>query len=409
MASATESKGKHPDGMIRNILLLSCGWCFGVAAPFVQISTSAVVAQELVGTEYATVPLGVIMVVSAFSAGTVPMLSERYGTQRVYLSGALLGLFGATLCFSAVQWLEGSTAFALFVAGSFPQGITYACINGFRFTAVQLSTTDFAPKAISLVIAGGIFASVAGPLVALWSRTALEVNFAGAYLHVMVLYVFLFISIYFIDFSKAPSKQHNTDPEKATPVEKRPLFAIVGRRKVLAVIALQAISYSGMAALMSALPPAMILDGFSFNQSTFAIVAHMLGMFVPSLFSGDLVAKFGKYRFMVFGFLILLLGSLLFLVNRSLEIYIIGILIVGIGWNFSFVPASAIFATFFTPAEKSYVVSFNEFIVIGILGIVIASSATILNALGWVNFTVVFSVYVGIGLVLSSIECMLND
>jgi len=156
---------------------------------------------------------------------------------------------------------------------------------------------------------------------------------------------------------------------------------------------------------MGVTPVSMSEDGFNFNQSTTAIVGHMLGMFVPSLFTGHLVAKTGPYRFMMFGFLVLLFGSLLFLVDRSLAIYTTGILIVGVGWNFSFIPASAIFTTFFTSAERGYVVGFNEFIVIGSVGIITATAGTIFEKIGsWNKFVAVFSCYIGVSVILCSFE-----
>eukprot|EP00511_Aplanochytrium_stocchinoi_P000367 CAMPEP_0204822982 /NCGR_PEP_ID=MMETSP1346-20131115/1171_1 /ASSEMBLY_ACC=CAM_ASM_000771 /TAXON_ID=215587 /ORGANISM="Aplanochytrium stocchinoi, Strain GSBS06" /LENGTH=423 /DNA_ID=CAMNT_0051949503 /DNA_START=309 /DNA_END=1577 /DNA_ORIENTATION=- len=389
---------QNPKGMLWNVCLLGAGWCFGIASAFAQISTSALVATELAGAEYSTVPLGLIMLASAISAGFVPILAQRYGTKRVYLVGGLSGLLGGILCFVAVNSLEGETAFAVFVLGSVPQGFTYACTNNFRFVATQFSTPEFAPKAISIVMAGGIFAAPLGPLLTVWSRTALSVLYAGAYLQVIVLYILLIISLTLIDFGRLdrPKTAQNSGDEQHGDIErsesatdnvkmqevKRPLLKIISRREVVSIIVLQAISYSGMAALMGVTPVSMSEDGFNFNQSTTAIVGHMLGMFVPSLFTGHLVAKTGPYRFMMFGFLVLLFGSLLFLVDRSLAIYTTGILIVGVGWNFSFIPASAIFTTFFTSAERGYVVGFNEFIVIGSVGIITATAGTIFEKIG---------------------------
>lgn len=198
------------------------------------------------------------------------------------------------------------------------------------------------------------------------------------------------------DFELPPSPVPTT-----TTSPPRPLQDILSQWQFMFMIICQTISYSSMGGLMVATPLAMRDKNFSFNDSTSAIQLHMIGMFLPSLITGDVVASLGKVMTMLLGSLILLAGNnthivveqtnlksyfpiimicagaLLFYTGDSKATYMSAIAIVGLGWNFSFIPSTALLTTLYKPSEKSGVQAVNDLCVIGMLAACLASAGTI--------------------------------
>eukprot|EP00054_Salpingoeca_dolichothecata_P004614 m.31248 g.31248 ORF g.31248 m.31248 type:complete len:179 (+) comp14724_c0_seq2:812-1348(+) len=160
------------------------------------------------------------------------------------------------------------------------------------------------------------------------------------------------------------------------------------------------ISYSAMGALMGAAPLEMKEEGHSFIDSTLAIEMHVLGMFIPALFSGDLVKLCGGGFMVMVGFTILAGGAAFFYIAKSVAVFAVGLTVVGVGWNFSFVGATSLLTTTFTPAEKTGVQGVNETVVLGMLAVCITTASELLEATGWTLFVTIYLAWASVGLVL---------
>ena len=206
----------------------------------------------------------------------------------------------------------------------------------------------------------------------------------------MCLYLALFVAVWFIDFQKPKAASSDEKPRSLKTLARQPGF--------LVSIFLASISYGAMGGLMAAVPLEMKKEGYDFDDSTLAIQMHMLGMFLPSFISGDLVRKFGKLPVMTFGFLILLGGAFIFYASDSRTIFALGIAVEGIGWNISFVPATALLADNHKPSEQREVQALNEVIVLGSLAICLFTASYALDAFGWDLFVGFHAIYIFIGL-----------
>jgi hypothetical protein len=146
------------------------------------------------------------------------------------------------------------------------------------------------------------------------------------------------------------------------------------------LIICQSFSYNIMALYMSDIQLPMASFGYDADQRTNAIFAHMLGMFLPSLFSGSVITTFGTWPSTCIGFIIILLGGDLFYVNNSLSMFTIGITVVGIGWNISFVGPSAALSKVYNEKERSKVQGFNDGIMLFTIGVFQLSASSIYEA-----------------------------
>lgn len=162
-----------------------------------------------------------------------------------------------------------------------------------------------------------------------------------------------------------------------------------------------AVSYSTMGGLMAATPVAMADVGHSFADSTLAIELHVLGMFVPSLFSGDLVRRLGVFPMMVAGLLILGGGAAVYYAGEEVWHFSLAIALVGIGWNFAFVASTGLYSKLVRPHEQPVAQRFNEIIVLGSLSIFLVSSSYMLEELGFDGFVLFHIVFSAVGVVIA--------
>ena len=407
--SETETEAEEVAGfpvrvIVKNVLLISLCWSFGIAAAFTQISTTTLAAKDLNGASTSTIPLGSIMAVSAVYSYVLPKVDARLGLRNSYLTAAAAGVVGAGISVGAMMGLSGIEGFALLVVGALPQGLTYATTNSFRNLVVDFSGAKYAATSVATVVGGGILSAFIGPELSKYTRTGLDVEYAASYILLLALYAAQFVALCFIDFHLLAEREKNrNNPDKAGEgAVVRTWRQIVSTREYITAVGLQVISYSAMGALMTATPLAMRDEGFSFDESTSAITGHMLGMFVPSLISGKVTKVLKPLPTCLLGFLILLLGALVFYINRSLEAFISGITLVGIGWNFSFIPTVTLYNTrVCQPSEKKLVQGTTDLAVVGGLALFVFSSGFLYGAVGWDAFVAIFSGYTGVAVLWS--------
>jgi len=397
--------------MLKNVLLLSCCWCYGIAALFVNVSTTTLAAKDMKSKATATVPLGVMLIVGALSTTVVPRFVAAFGSRTTFLASAMLGVIGALVNFFAIRNRgdddDDAMSFLMLSLGAIPQGFTYACTNNYRFAVMMFSPPEFASRAIALVVLGGTAAAGIGPELSKFTRTAMgddvDEEHAGSYLLLLAIYAALLLTVLVVDWGRAEeiaaAKKAKALAAQSEDEQPRPVRDIFSQPAFMSAVAFQTISYSAMGAIMAATPLAMAADGFSFAESTTAITCHMLGMFIPSLFSGQVIKKHGTDKSIFGGFLILLLGACVFFTSRELASYIVGLTVVGVGWNFSFVGATTLLTTLYRPCEKTEVQAYNDLVVVGVLALLMFTTSFLLAAVGsWDVFVAIHVAYIAVAL-----------
>ena len=142
-------------------------------------------------------------------------------------------------------------------------------------------------------------------------------------------------------------------------------------------------AYGMMNLLMTATPLAMVGCGLSADQSAWVIQWHVLAMYVPSFFTGALIARYGAARIIAIGLALNALAALVNLTGLRMENFGFGLVLLGLGWNFAFIGATTIVAGCHRPAERAKVQGLNDFAVFATVAGTSFASGQLLAALGW--------------------------
>lgn len=312
---------------------------------------------------FATLPISLIVLGSMLSATPVSAIMQKYGRRVGFFVGTAFGTAGAAVGAYALS----IASFPLFLLGSFLTG-TYMSAHGFyRFAAADTASDTFRPKAISYVMAGGLAAAIIGPQLVKLTSDAFVVPFLGAYMTVIAINLFGSVLFLFLDIPK-PAAPSADAPKGRSRLEllKTPQIAV-------AVICAM-VSYALMNLVMTSTPLAVVGCGFEQDNAADVVSAHVLAMYVPSFFTGHLIARFGTEKVMAAGLLILAGAGAVALQGVQLENFFIALILLGLGWNFGFIGATTLLANSHTAEERGRMQGLNDLLVFG--GVTLASLAS---------------------------------
>ena len=334
-----------------NVLLIAVSPLIGASlAPSASWSTAPVATQWL-GLMCATIPASLIM--------------ARLGRKRGFMLGNFVGLIGALV---ALQALIGER-FGLFLLATWLIGIGIGFGQLYRFAAVEAAPTPMRDRAIGLVMGGGVLAAFAGPWLARVSRELGEVPFLGSFVGLAALYA---LALVVLMLTKLPPASRTHGEGIAL---RQPAF-------ILAVSAAM-VGYGVMNLAMTATPLAMAGAGHHFNHVSMTIQWHVVAMFLPSFFTGHLATRFGAKRVIVAGCLLLVASALVAQLGISLAGFNVALILLGLGWNFTFLPATGLLTESYRPVDKARTQAANEFLVFGTAAITALLAGPLVSGLGW--------------------------
>ncbi len=338
----------------------------------------------------ATVPLS--MYVLGLAAGTLPtgMISRAYGRRVAFIAGTACGACTGLLAAFAI--LRGS--FVLFCCATFLGGLYGSVSQSYRFAAADGASAAFRPKAVSWVMAGGVFAGVLGPQLVQWTM-----DIWSPYLFAFSFVVQAAVALV------AMAILSGVDAPKPAPADLhrgRPLFEIARQPRFIAAALCGVIAYPTMNLVMTSAPLAMKMCGLSLSDSNFGIQWHIVAMYGPSFFTGTLIARFGAPRVVAAGLLLEACGAIIGLSGITAVHFWATLIVLGLGWNFGFVGASALVLETHRPEERNKVQAFNDFLVFGMMAVGSFSSGQLLANYGWaaVNWVVFPPVLLGVTVLL---------
>ena len=362
-----------------NVLRLAAAQALAGANASVIFATGAILGATLAPDPgYATLPISIFVV--GMAAGTLPTgwISREHGRRAAFVigtgCGALTGLLGALAVLIA--------SFPLFCLATFVGGLYAAVAQSFRFAAADGASAAFRPKAVSWVMAGGVFAGVLGPqLVNVTMDLWPPYLFAASYLAQSVVALVAMAVLSGVDLPKPPPSDRAAG---------RPLIEIVRQPRFLTAAACGVVSYALMNLVMTSAPLAMQICGHALSSSNLAIQWHVIAMYGPSFFTGALIARFGTQRIVALGLAITAAAAITGLSGITVAHFWSALILLGVGWNFGFVGASAMVLEAHRPEERNKVQAFNDFLVFGTMAIGSFSSGQLLAAYGWdaVNWVV---------------------
>ncbi|NLZ78433.1 MAG: MFS transporter [Gammaproteobacteria bacterium] len=355
-------------------------WGLAVAQALLTTGNILLVAvSALIGKQLASHPALITLPVALQFLGmimaTLPAahLMQKMGRKVGFVLGNCIGLLGTWV---ALQGLQANSLMH-FASGTFLIGMAIGTAQQYRFAALDVCSLEQRPRAISMVMAGGILAAVLGPNLAIWSRQWFDGNpFEGAFYGLFLVYMLALLLIVSLPLARPVKSAVQQSTRSYAQLFKQPLL--------VAAIASGAIGYAVMVLLMTATPIAMQNDEFPFSNIAWVIQWHVLGMYVPSFFTGHLIRRFSSRSVIVWGCATLALCVLVNVLGQSYWHYWLGLLLLGVGWNFTFIGATHLLTFTYEPAEQGKVQGINEFMVFtaAALGSLLAGVGV--DKLGWV-------------------------
>lgn len=355
-----------------NIVRLALAQALAGANSVVVYATGAIVGNMLAPTPMlATLPVSIFVV--GMAACILPMgaLARRHGRRAAFLAGTASGVLTGLLAALAVV----TSGFWLFCLATFFGGAYAAVVLSFRFAAADGVEPKRRARALSLVMAGGVAAGVVGPQLVTWT-----INLWPPYVFAATFLVqaaVAAVSALILLGVRLPM------PTAADLAGGRPLAAIVRQPRFIAAAIYGAVSYMLMNFLMTAAPLAMHLCGHPQESANLGLQWHVIAMYAPSFYTGDLIARFGAGRVAAAGLTLTGLAAAVGLGGVDVDHFWWMLILLGLGWNFGFLGASAMVLECHRPEERTRVQSFNDFIVFGLMAIGSFSSGGLLSAYGW--------------------------
>ncbi len=355
-----------------NVLRLAIGQALAGANASVIFATGAIIGSTLAPEpSLATVPISVFVVGMALGTLPVGWLARTYGRRMAFMAGggagALAGLIAATALL--VQ------SFGLYCVATLCGGFYAAVVLSFRFAAADGASPAFRAKALSWVMAGGVFAGVIGPQLVTWTMDLWSPNlFVVSYLAQAGVALLAMAVLSGVDLPR---------PVRGEAAGGRPLMEIVRQPRFMVAVLCGVVSYVLMNLVMTSAPLAMHMCGLSLSASNSAIQWHIVAMYGPSFFTGSLILRFGAARVVAAGLALTACAAVVGLLGVTVGHFNAVLVLLGLGWNFGFVGASAMVLESHRPEERTRVQSFNDFLVFGTMAVGSFSSGQLLTALGW--------------------------
>jgi predicted MFS family arabinose efflux permease len=361
----------------RTALILASSQAIVGSAAVVAISLGALAGQYLLDADksLATAPVTGFNVGVALGAIPAAALIRLLGQRNGFQVGTAITALGGLIATAALL----QSSFWLFVAGLLVLGLGGAFVQQFRFAAADNAPPEFKARAISFVLAGGVFTAIIGPQIVIFTRDLLApVMFAGAFAAILGLAAVGAVLLSFLRVKAKTSAhdEHIVEPARAlSEIAMQPQFAI----GLLCAVG----SYALMSFVMTGAPLAMVGCGFSPDEAAIGISWHVMAMFGPSFFTGALIARFGKETIVATGLILLIACATVALSGIQLWQFWTALILLGLGWNFAFIGATAMVAGSYRSSEKSKVQGLHDFILFGSVALGSLMSGAVYNAWGW--------------------------
>ncbi|MCK2089004.1 MFS transporter [Thauera aromatica] len=359
--------------MKKNLWLLAIAQGLFLTNNVVFIAINGLVGLRLASVPWmATLPVMGYVVGGALSTGLVARSQQRWGRKVSFQLGLLVAFLSVLLCAFALS--IGS--FWLLVAGTVVAG--YYSANGqlYRFAAGELAPPAFREKAVSLVLAGGLIGAVVGPNLANHTRDTLGMPFLGSYLALAAVALASMAVMAAIRFPPEPVRV-------GSAASGRTLGAIARQPEFIVATAGAALGYGVMNLLMAATPLAMDVCGMPFADAALVLEWHVIGMFAPGFFTGHLIKRFGVLSIMGAGVVLNAACIAVALSGQDLHHFLVGLFLLGVGWNFLFTGSTTLAMQAYRPEEKDKAQAAINFAVFATMALTSFASGALVTTQGW--------------------------
>ena len=361
----------------RNALILAVAQAFYGAVTTAVVVTSGLVGSQLApSASWATLPMSMMIVGTALSTFPISLMMRRTGRRLGFVTCALVGAAGGAIGLMAIY----QRSFGFFLLGCLLVGVYQASASYYRFAAADTASPKFRPKAISWVMTGGILAALIGTVMVMETVDLFApVTFAGTWAAMTVLGLLGAGVLLGIDIPNT-SKQDSYTGRPLGQIARQPRYIVAAMTAMLA--------YGIMVLVMTATPVAMLGCGFSVRDSSWVIQWHALAMFVPSFFTGSLIARFGAGRISALGMALLIGAAVSGLMGIHFENFAVGLILLGLGWNFGFLGGTTMLTETYQAEEKNKAQGLNDLLVFGVTALTSLIAGKLLAWFGWTGVNI---------------------
>ncbi|WP_296739034.1 MFS transporter [Mesorhizobium sp.] len=354
------------------LLLAGAQALFQTASVLVMTVGGLAGAKLAPSPQFATLPIAAMFLGTATVMFPASMWMTKVGRRAGFVTGALLGGAGGALAALGIAF----GMFALLCFGTYLVGAYQAFAQFYRFAASEVADDRFRPRAISLVLGGGIVAAFAGPFLGRVGGHLLQTEYVGSFL---LLSIASLIAAGALLSLRVPTPQGASVDGGAG----RPWREIVAQPAYLVALFGAATGYGIMILAMTATPIAMTHHHHDLATAATVIQVHVLGMFLPSFFTGSLIARFGALRIMLIGVGLLTGHVMMTLTGAGFGSFAGALLLLGVGWNFLYIGGTTLLTTTYSAAEKGRAQATNDMTIFAVGLACSFSAGALLEALGW--------------------------
>ena len=358
----------------KNFIVICLSSMIAAFPPMIVVLLGGIITSKIMLKDsLATLPMTLMIIGIALSAPIASKLMSIWGRKKGFIFSSFLSTFALLLCSLSIY----NENFIIFAVGNFLIGSSQAFSNQYRFAASESVSKEYIPRSISIILLLGIISALLSTNFSEYFKDYFpDYLFLGSYIFLSITAIIpIFILLFYED---------NVNIKNKSKFHYKTIVSLLKNIKILQSIISAGFGYFIMAIIMTATPLHMhLVNNFTLFQTSIVIQFHVIGMFLPSLFSGDLVKKFGNTNIIYSGVIILFISII---VNTSFDFYysyLVGLILLGIGWNFLFVSGSSLLVISYEEKDKFTAQGLNDFIVFSTQGIGALSAGFLLYYSNW--------------------------
>ncbi len=357
-----------------NLIVLTLSQIFSFTAAPVTVFLSGIIGSQISPLKsLSTLPMSISVVGIAIGA--------IFASKLMSITGRKIGFIVASIGNTLVSILAAYSiliqSFSIYCVANFFLGMGMAFTHQYRFAAAESVSKDKVPRAISIILLGGIVSAFIGPSVANFSKDLFSNHmYIGSYLSLAAL---TFLPTIFFLFYKNTSKI-----ELSFKYSGRSYLELVSQPRFLQAVISSAFGYAIMTFLMTGTPLSMhVIEGISLNKTSIVIQIHVACMFLPSLIAGNLVKKIGHSKMMYVGVGLYCITVVISLFDQSFLNYMLALVFLGFGWNFLFISGTSLLVLTYKEEEKYRAQGFNDFVVYSVHALGSLSAGVLIVLTNW--------------------------
>ena len=357
----------------KNLFILSVGQIFSFTSPVVSVLLSGIIGSAMTEVNYlATLPTALMIVGTALGSLIASKIMKMKGRKFGFALAAIINSLFSLFCAYAIL----INSFALFCLGNLIIGLSVAFAQQYRFAATESVIKANIPKAISLILLLGIVASLLGANIVSITKDFHYTTYVGSYIAMSLLTIIpFFFFIFYVNEERIESTKIKSQ---------KSIYELLSNKNIQLSILSAGVGYTTMSTLMTATPISMnMMHGFSLFSTGIVLQMHVIGMFLPSLITGDLIKSFGHKRMIYSGLIILTITIVIHFNFETYYGYMMGLILLGIGWNFLFISGTSLLVISYNKEDKFLAQGVNDFVVFSSQALGSLSAGIILFSTSW--------------------------